>query len=200
MSGSSSIRSNRLKRSPLAGQDRERSFGTLCCGCMCRVVTIAIALTLSITGCGSSVLDDGTADGLVAAHNERRASATPTPDPPLPPLAFDDGLSRTAQAWAARCVFEHSTEELGENLAFFSGDASTPGDVVGIWADEDVFYDYAANACDPGEVCGHYTQVVWRATTRVGCGVSTCTIDGFEGQFWVCNYDPPGNFVGERPY
>ena len=77
---------------------------------------------------------------------------------------------------------------------------ATPEEVVGAWASEDAFYDYDANACAADQQCGHYTQIVWRETERVGCGASTCTIDGFDGLFWVCNYDPPGNFVGERPY
>jgi hypothetical protein len=41
---------------------------------------------------------------------------------------------------------------------------------------------------------GHFTQVVWRATTHVGCGTASCT--GLV--LWVCNYDPPGNV--ERGY
>jgi hypothetical protein len=39
---------------------------------------------------------------------------------------------------------------------------------------------------------GHFTQVVWRQTTQLGCGVSTCR--GMD--IWVCEYDPPGNVQG----
>ena len=39
---------------------------------------------------------------------------------------------------------------------------------------------------------GHFTQVVWAATERVGCGVAQC--NGMD--VWVCNYDPPGNLEG----
>ena len=38
---------------------------------------------------------------------------------------------------------------------------------------------------------GHFTQVVWKDTRQLGCGVAMC--DG--GEIWVCNYSPPGNFV-----
>ena len=173
---------------------------------MSRFVALLVALAAGglVSGCASAVLDPVLdpvqADAFVAAHNERRAAASPTPTPALAPVTFDNDLSQIAQAWSARCVFEHSKEKLGENLAFFSGASSIPQDVVAIWADEDAFYDHTTNACQAGQVCGHYTQVVWRGTTRIGCGVSTCTIDGFQGLFWVCNYDPPGNYVGERPY
>jgi hypothetical protein len=40
---------------------------------------------------------------------------------------------------------------------------------------------------------GHFTQVVWRQTTQLGCGVSTCR--GMD--IWVCEYDPPGNVQGQ---
>lgn len=166
------------------------------------VAAVTLALSAACGGGGSS-LDTAQVDAFVAAHNAVRADALPAPDPPLPPLSFDAELARTAQDWSTRCVFEHSTSGLGENLAIFSGADSSPDDVVDIWASERDFYDYDTNECAAGEQCGHYTQIVWRETERVGCGVSTCNfseLGGAEGSFWVCNYDPPGNFVGEHPY
>ncbi len=63
-------------------------------------------------------------------------------------------------------------------------------------------HSLSSNSCAAGKQCGHYTQLVWRDTERVGCGVANCNnVDGFgAGNLWVCNYDPPGNYVGERPY
>lgn len=62
------------------------------------------------------------------------------------------------------------------------------------WIAEMPAYDHNTNRCNG--VCGHYTQVVWRTTRAVGCGV------GFDGdrQIWVCEYAPPGNIAGARPY
>ena len=154
-------------------------------------------------GGGGTALEPDQIDAFVAAHNEARAAVLPAPDPALPPLEFDAELAATAQQWSARCLFEHSEGTgLGENLAIFSGAESTPEDVVDAWASENAFFDYDANTCANGEQCGHYTQIVWRETARVGCGVSSCNFAelGGEGLFWVCNYDPPGNFIGERPY
>lgn len=171
--------------------------------------SVSIAVLVIVAGCngprlgGGTDLDEEQVDAFVVAHNEVRAAATPVPDPPLPPLTFDADLAATAQAWSERCVFEHSEGNgYGENLAIFSGAESTPQDVVDIWASETAAYDYDTNTCAPGEQCGHYTQIVWRDTERVGCGVSACNFAelGGEGLFWVCNYDPPGNFIGERPY
>ncbi|MEM6522020.1 MAG: CAP domain-containing protein, partial [Cyanobacteria bacterium P01_C01_bin.70] len=44
--------------------------------------------------------------------------------------------------------------------------------VVAAWVAEKADYDYASNSCASGKVCGHYTQIVWRETTAVGCGVA----------------------------
>jgi pathogenesis-related protein 1 len=142
---------------------------------------------------------------FVDAHNAARASATPTPDPALPPLAWSTSLAATAQAWAQGCVFEHSDNSLGENLALFSPREITPqtaADVVALWDGERVDYTYDNNSCRAGAQCGHYTQLVWRDSTEVGCGVAECEdVPGFgAGSLWVCNYNPPGNFVGQRPY
>jgi pathogenesis-related protein 1 len=77
-------------------------------------------------------------------------------------------------------------------------------DAVASWVAESKDYDHSHNRCAKGKVCGHYTQVVWRHTRRVGCAVASCTGGSpFRANDWtlvVCNYDPPGNVVGERPY
>jgi len=106
---------------------------------------------------------------------------------------------------------------------------NAPTQSVVSWANEDVSYDYVGNSCSilcqggsndgatcnnhtqcPGGLCsgecGHYTQLVWRSTTSTGCGVKDCTSNSpFGPSFpnWtlvVCDYEPPGNFVGQRPY
>ncbi|EMS67474.1 Pathogenesis-related protein PRB1-3 [Triticum urartu] len=59
-------------------------------------------------------------------------------------------------------------------------------------------YHLNTNTCDAGKVCGHYTQVVWRKSTRIGCARVVCA--GNRGVFITCNYNPPGNFNGERPF
>jgi pathogenesis-related protein 1 len=139
---------------------------------------------------------------LLDAHNNVRANAVPTPSPALPPLDWSDALATTAQGWADRCAFEHSTGNLGENLAVFSQLDVEPGRVVELWASEVSDWNHADNRCAAGRACGHYTQIVWRDTARVGCGVARCddVADFGAGALWVCNYDPPGNFVGRRPY
>ena len=49
-------------------------------------------------------------------------------------------------------------------------------------------------------VCGHYTQIVWKNTERIGCGKATSRQNGLFTVYWVCQYDPSGNYVGQKPY
>lgn len=149
----------------------------------------------------------------VAAHNIVRTAHG------LNPLRWSDDLAAYAQEWANQlantnnCNMRHRPthgrfkQEHGENLWWASprvwSDGVTEvqnitiGRVVKDWADEKPFYNYKTNGCKAGEQCGHYTQIVWRETTHVGCAYQQC---GDKSQLWVCNYNPPGNYVGERPY
>ncbi|XVF08006.1 hypothetical protein REPUB_Repub06bG0188000 [Reevesia pubescens] len=61
-----------------------------------------------------------------------------------------------------------------------------------------LFYDPKSNTCAKGEMCGHYTQVLWKDTVRVGCArVKCCNGKGF---YVIYNYDPPGNYINEHPF
>ena len=140
--------------------------------------------------------------GMVAAHNFARGNAIPTPSPALPDVSWDPAVAKVAQAWADRCDFNHSGGQYGENLYVSTWEA-TADEVVQSWFDEIADYDYDSNSCSG--VCGHYTQVVWRDSIRIGCAYSDCdtltSVGSFtSGRLWVCNYDPPGNWVGEWPY
>jgi len=130
---------------------------------------------------------------MLAAHNAVRAALK------IAPLVWSDRLAAVARDWAgtllARNQFAHRPNSpYGENLFDIAGSTASPAQVVADWASEAKDYDYAANRC--AAVCGHYTQLVWSGTRSVGCAVAT----GGGREVWVCNYDPPGNFVGKRPY
>ncbi|KAK1417568.1 hypothetical protein QVD17_26697 [Tagetes erecta] len=115
----------------------------------------------------------------------------------LPPLTWDAELAKVAQAYADKrkdCQMVHS-DRCGENMA--SGPLLNGSYAVQMWVDQRREYDYDANKCKE-KMCGGYTQVVWKESQRVGCGRSQCD----DGSSWmvVCNYDPPGNIVGQKPY
>lgn len=141
--------------------------------------------------------------GMVAAHNAVRSGVQPAPDVPLPMMEWDADIAAVAQAWADRCDFNHSDNQYGENL-YVSSAENEGTRAVESWAEEVDDYQYESNQCRPGAMCGHYTQIVWRDSTKVGCAFTDCanlTGAGFgSGRLWVCNYDPPGNWVGEWPY
>lgn len=147
-------------------------------------------------------------EAWLTPHNAERAGAQPPPDPPLPALVWSASLAATAQAYAEGCRFVHNpalSEQTGENLYAASGSTGvTAGEVVTAWAREKASYDYATDTCAAGKVCGHYTQLVSRRSTSVGCGVAICSTNspfgGGTWQYWLCNYAPAGNVVGQRPY
>ena len=114
-------------------------------------------------------------------------------------IQWSDDLAKSAQEWANQlaadgCAFAHSSSSYGENLWKGTAGAFSIQDVVDSWGSEKESYDYDTNSCSA--VCGHYTQIVWEDTQYVGCAKVTC--DGFDT--WVCQYDPPGNYIGEKPY
>ncbi|HKE22401.1 MAG TPA: CAP domain-containing protein [Bryobacteraceae bacterium] len=130
---------------------------------------------------------------ILAAHNSIRARVG------VPSLTWAKWLAEIAQKRADELISSgefshHRNWSFGENLYEITGEAAKPREVVLDWASEMVDYSYAGNSCR--KACGHYTQLVWRNTTRVGCAASRAGARTVV----VCEYDPPGNFVGERPY
>ncbi|KAJ1434862.1 Ves allergen [Sesbania bispinosa] len=130
------------------------------------------------------------------AHNAARSEVK------VPNLVWDETVAAFARNYANQrkgdCKLVHSGGggKYGENLAMSTGDMSGR-DAVRLWVNEKADYDYNSNSCASGKQCGHYTQVVWKNTKRVGCAKVRCNNGG---TFITCNYDPPGNYVGQRPY
>lgn len=119
----------------------------------------------------------------------------------VPALVWSPQLATYAQEWAnvlvrERLLRHRQQDQYGENLASASGKQLSPTTVVRLWGEEDKFYNYTTNTCQRGQMCGHYTQLVWRNTRQVGCAMARNS----QREVWVCNYDPPGNYVGQRPY
>ena len=141
---------------------------------------------------------------MTAVHNQWRSQVG------LPGLRWSEKLADVAQTWANSlkddsCGFYHSGNGYGENLykatPIMWSDGrrelqdKSPKEVIDSWGNEIEDYSYSDNSCSG--VCGHYTQVVWKETTEVGCAMSVCND---KSQIWVCSYYPAGNVVGKRPY
>jgi hypothetical protein len=152
--------------------------------------------------------------GITMYHNQIRAmvNTTGVAGGALPDLTWDDSLAATAQAWVNQCIdkdgdglVDHNDGRstghptyVGENIYASTGTATAHDAVFG-WANEGADYDYATNVCASGKVCGHYTQVVWRTTLKVGCAINNCKNVKFSSTI-VCDYGPGGNINNERPY
>lgn len=119
------------------------------------------------------------------------------------PLIIDRKLCKFAEEWArnlaSRGVMQHrSTDSYGENLycKYGSGtqvDASAE-EAIKSWYDEIKLYNFNKPGFSSGT--GHFTQVVWRGSQRLGIAKA----QNNKGQvFIVANYDPPGNYQGQFP-
>jgi hypothetical protein len=137
---------------------------------------------------------------ILAAHNAERAGAG------LPPLAWDNGLGAAAAGYARHLAFtgrfEHSNRQarrgIGENLWKGSHGAFSVEAMVGGWASEKRWFRRGTfpyvSRTGSWEDVGHYTQMIWPTTQRIGCALaSTPGID-----YLVCRYGIAGNIDGRR--
>ena len=141
---------------------------------------------------------------LLGAHNRERAAID------LPPMHWDAALARDARIWADHMAatgrFDHyeniSTQDdaQGENLWMGTMGAYDVETMVSHWAEEkkDFVPGVFPHNSRTGhlEDVGHYTQIVWRNTGRVGCAIA----DDGEDEFLVCRYAEGGNVIGEPVY
>ena len=143
------------------------------------------------------------AQAFVDAHNAVRAAVV---EPAgytgtwraLPPVSWSDDVAKSAQHWADNlmstmgCGLQHEGGiAYGENLA--GGTHLSPQGAVDLWAGEKKNYTYSPKYDFAGNT-GHYTQIVWRKSTHIGCASAACS----GSNVVVCRYDPPGNYIGQQ--
>ena len=152
-------------------------------------------------------------DQFVSGHNQARSGPlTPPPAPPLPTVSWDAPLADSAYAYLSRCVsadhalVDHNADRtadyaarggsgyVGENI-FGSTGAATPAAALGSWMSEASQFDYATS---PIGTAGHYTQVVWRASVRIGCAIVDCPSVTYHSVV-LCDYAPGGNIMSQKP-
>lgn len=144
-------------------------------------------------GQGGQGAPNAQAQELLDAHNHYRAEVG------VPPLQWSDRLAANAQQWAnhlaATGTFEHSGA--GENLAQGSAGRFSVTQLVDMWGAEKQSFKYGTfpdvSTTENWSDVGHYTQMVWRKTTEVGCGLAR----GNGNDILVCHYNPAGNVIGQ---
>ena len=188
---------------------RRSLFRTVACiGCIAFVTAVVVVQSEELTvrsGSKTITIRSGKSDigtrtvtkddfirEMLDAHNDVRCRVG------IPPLQWSGDLAAYSQKWANSLIADdrtahNSNSPYGENI-IATGLGSTPASVVAEWASESRNYTYITNSCK-GD-CGHYTQLIWRSTQKVGCA----TAHNNQREVWVCSYDPAGNFRGEWPY
>lgn len=155
---------------------------------------------------------------FVAAHNAARARTdlNPAPSPPLPEVSWDPILADAAYNYLSKCVasadgslVEHNVNRasdyealggmdsyVGENIYGTTGTTVAPADAVNAWMSEASAFNYSKPNYS---TAGHYSQVVWRASVRIGCAVVNCPTARSNNTV-LCDYAPGGNIPGQKPY
>lgn len=135
---------------------------------------------------------------ILALHNSERLRVG------VPPMGWDPALEVAAIAYARTLAasgrFAHSPAASrigqGENLWRGTPQAYRIADMVRPWLGErrlfrpGLFPDVSANG--RWQDVGHYSQIIWRGSTRLGCGLASSR--SFD--VLVCRYAPAGNVVG----
>jgi uncharacterized protein YkwD len=154
---------------------------------------------------------------LLDLQNKYRAQT----NPPTSALTWDSGLEQKAQSWASYlssrgcspqtrpdphpdtsnpaeagylCPPGQSScseaDTIGQNIARFQGDKGSAEGCIQGWIIDECKNYY--NVPGPGENKGHFSQIMWASTTKVGCANLMCA-DGTT--VWVCDYSPAGNVI-----
>uniref|UniRef100_A0A0P4VMB1 SCP domain-containing protein n=1 Tax=Rhodnius neglectus TaxID=72488 RepID=A0A0P4VMB1_9HEMI len=182
----------------------------------------------SNTFLGELQLRDDDKEALLTAHNNYRqqtaaGNAYGRSQPAaknMLELTWDEHAAQQASSWARTCQYEHNKptdkqgKQLGQNLALRMTNSTAPLDarrtfnqwmknyMVKGWFDEVKLYTYGTPFSND---TGHYTQMVWATTSKLGCGYSFFKKTDPDGMIWqvgylVCNYNPAGNWMGMVPY
>ena len=174
-----------------------------------KFITLLLIAATSL-GCVDAAAQTGdtvTIQQMLDAHNVFRKEVG------VPPLTWSDELAKYAQAWVnelvnnRECSMQHRPHDenskwnlkYGENIYSGGGTNWVPTvlDAVGAWGSEKKNFDFTNKVCKSNGICGHYTQIIWKTTTQVGCATVKCP-DG--NVIIVCNYSPSGNWMGEKAF
>ncbi|CAH3157902.1 unnamed protein product [Porites lobata] len=176
-------------------------------------------------------LSDDLKEKFLDLHNTLRGQVQPSAAD-MEYMEWNDDLGNLAQMWSDQCEWMHGftkfgawhpniafrSKTVGQNLArewgkWIDNKNAGPEDSVRRWFNERDYYSFGKFAYPMPQSmctrkpCGHYTQVVWASSKKLGCAFKWC--DKYFGtpHPWVpgetvvtCDYYPSGNVVGQFPY
>ncbi|CAO2581649.1 Glioma pathogenesis-related protein 1 [Lemmus lemmus] len=148
-------------------------------------IMVWMASSVSSSSYTASTLPDITNEDFiqecVQTHNQRRSKVNPTARNMMY-MSWDPELARIAKMWTKVCQFEHNPRlksrlhpnftAVGENIWTGSLTLFSVSSAISSWYDEIKYYNFRTGRCTG--VCGHYTQVVWADSYKVGCAVQFC--------------------------
>ncbi|PHR15324.1 MAG: Fis family transcriptional regulator [Sphingopyxis sp.] len=139
---------------------------------------------------------------MMQTHNMARAKVG------APDLVWDSALAKDAAKYANSMArtgrFAHDSQSersarQGENLWMGTRNAYPQTEMVGSWVDEDRYFKKGAfpdnSTTGSWHDIGHYTQIIWPTTKRVGCAMA----NSGAYDYLVCRYSPAGNVMGQNP-
>ncbi|XP_014859073.1 PREDICTED: glioma pathogenesis-related protein 1 isoform X2 [Poecilia mexicana] len=193
-----------------------KSLQTALCRELKMLLWVVLVLDLGVSAVTlPQITDEKFIAECVEEHNKARSAVRPPANDMLY-MSWDEALAITARAWGKHCDFKHNVHlrevgrmhptftSVGENIwTGYPPNMFSVKSAVQSWVDEVQDYSYEENNCTA--VCGHYTQVVWARSYKVGCAVVHCphgvkNFDQSPGAIFVCNYAPGGNIRGQQPY
>jgi pathogenesis-related protein 1 len=172
-----------------------------------RIVSLVILLwsinsfSQDITAYTGSKISNEDAQKALDYHNEIRKKVG------SPNSKWLTELATYAQAWAdqlaATCKMKHRPasgpwkQKYGENIFWASNADHTALDACKNWYEEIEFFKPGKLSEKVWSKAGHYSQMVWKETTHMGMAIARCKNGGV---IVVANYNPAGNYIGEKPY
>jgi len=174
-----------------------------------RVDLCLLLLTLVhlLTRVHAAVFTAAEIQAVLDRHNYWRCNVSPAASD-MVAVVWDATTEAQAQSFANTCPSGHSgASGYGENLAWGYGDgvAAVDGwdsEKAKITTTSTITFTTGGTWCQGGswDACGHYTQVVWKGTTMIGCAKPSGTCPQWGDNVYVCNYKPPGNYIGQIIY
>uniref|UniRef100_A0A8C5MTZ5 ShKT domain-containing protein n=1 Tax=Leptobrachium leishanense TaxID=445787 RepID=A0A8C5MTZ5_9ANUR len=142
---------------------------------------------------------------ILDIHNELRRNVTPTACNMLK-MEWSSEAEETARRYARMCKVGHSTQNERKTSAFSCGENLFLAPFKAAWEDvirsfysEVVDFRYGVGAVSPSLEIGHYTQLVWATTGKIGCAIAECQDKNFRYNY-VCHYCPGGNYKNSIAY